>query len=95
MAELKCRYITENSPFLKIAPLKLEEASLKPYIVVYHDVMYDKEIEFIEQTAKPRVSHSFKCHTVEGNSIEDVFSRLSSYEQPSANGKSPRSVLAN
>lgn len=94
MAELKCRYITENSPFLKIAPLKLEEASLKPYIVVYHDV-YDKEIEFIKQTAKPRVSHSFKCHTVEGNSIEGVFSRLSSYEQPSANGKSPRSVLAN
>lgn len=57
LAQLKCRYVA-NKPFLKIAPLKLEEANLKPYIVVYHDVMYDNEIELIKQMAKPRVS---KC----------------------------------
>lgn len=56
LAKLKCRYVTKNSPFLTIAPLKLEEASLKPYIVVYHDVMYDNEIELIKQMAKPRVN---------------------------------------
>lgn len=56
LAKLKCRYVTEISPFLTIAPLKLEEASLKPYIVVYHDVIYDDEIELIKQMAKPRVS---------------------------------------
>lgn len=55
LATLKCRYTTNRSPFLKIAPLKLEEASLKPYIVIYHDVMSDNEIELIKQMAKPRV----------------------------------------
>lgn len=55
-AQLHCKYVTNNRPFLKIGPLKLEEAHLKPYLVVYHDVMYDSEIEFIKETAKPRVS---------------------------------------
>lgn len=58
LAQLKCRYVA-NRPFLKIAPLKLEEANLSPYIVVYHDVMYDNEIELIKQMAKPRVSKTF------------------------------------
>lgn len=56
LAKLKCKYVTNTSPFLKIAPLKLEEANLKPYIVVYHDVMYDSEMEVIKRLAKPRVS---------------------------------------
>lgn len=54
-AQLKCRYVTNKSPFLTIAPLKLEEAKMKPYIVIYHDVIYDREIEEIKQMAKPRV----------------------------------------
>lgn len=59
MAQLKCRYVTNKSPFLKIAPLKLEEANMKPYIVLYHDVLYDAEIELAKQMAKPRVSILF------------------------------------
>lgn len=59
LAPLRCRYVTNKSPFLKIAPLKLEEAHLKPYIVIYHDVIYDAEIELIKQMAKPRVWISF------------------------------------
>lgn len=59
VAKLKCRYVTNKSSFLKIAPLKLEEASLKPYIIVYHDVIYDREIELVKQMAKPRVNISF------------------------------------
>lgn len=56
LAQLKCKYVTNKSPFLKIAPLKLEEAHLKPYIVIYHDVMYDAEIELVKKLARPRVS---------------------------------------
>lgn len=58
LSQLKCKYVTNKSPFLKIAPLKLEEAHLKPYIVIYHDVIYDSEIEVLKQMAKPRVSFS-------------------------------------
>lgn len=61
LAQLKCRYVA-NKPFLKIAPLKLEVANLSPYIVLYHDVMYDNEIELIKQMAKPRVSKCDQLH---------------------------------
>jgi prolyl 4-hydroxylase len=33
----------------------MEEALLKPKIVVYHDVMSDDEIETVKKMAKPRV----------------------------------------
>lgn len=55
LAQLKCRYVA-NSPFLKIAPLKLEQASLKPNLVVFHDVIYDNEIDVIHKLSKPRVN---------------------------------------
>ena len=53
--ELKCRYVDRGIPFLKIAPLKEEEAYLDPRIVIYHDVIYDEEIETIKRMAQPRV----------------------------------------
>lgn len=53
-SKLKCRYVTNKSPFLKIAPLKLEEANLKPYIVIYHDVISEAEMELVKRLAKPR-----------------------------------------
>lgn len=67
-AKLHCRYVTNTSPFLKIAPLKLEEANLKPYIVLYHDVMYDNEIEVLKQMAKPR----FRRATVQNHKTGEL-----------------------
>ncbi|CAH0406899.1 unnamed protein product [Chilo suppressalis] len=52
--KLYCRYLTENHPFLKLAPIKMEYAYLKPDIVIFHDVMSDDEIKFIQEAAKPR-----------------------------------------
>ncbi|XP_069356294.1 prolyl 4-hydroxylase subunit alpha-1 isoform X1 [Maniola hyperantus] len=57
---LTCRYLTENHPFLKLAPLKMEYKYLKPDIVLFHDVLSDSEIEHIKEMAKPR----FKRATV-------------------------------
>ena len=54
LSKLKCKYVTNKSSFLKIAPLKLEEAYLKPYIVIYHDVLY--EIEIIKKMANTRIN---------------------------------------
>lgn len=45
---LVCRYNSTTTPFLKLAPLKLEELNLDPYIVLYHNVISDKEIEDIK-----------------------------------------------
>ena len=56
---LKCRYVDRGIPFLKIAPFKEEEAYLEPRIVIYHDVIYDEEIETIKRLAQPRVRSTF------------------------------------
>lgn len=59
MASHRCHYERNKSAFLKIAPLKLEEISLDPYIVQYHDVIYDPEIDVITGMAKQRVLDFF------------------------------------
>ncbi|KAG5671125.1 hypothetical protein PVAND_001339 [Polypedilum vanderplanki] len=55
LAQLNCRYTDNNVPFLKIAPLKIEQIYLDPYIVIYHDVMSDSEIETIKSLARPKM----------------------------------------
>jgi len=52
---LRCRYVTNNVPYFFIQPIKMEEALLKPRIVVYHDVISDEEIETVKRLAQPRV----------------------------------------
>lgn len=51
-APLRCRYQSNKSAFLKLAPLKLEEISLEPVVILYHGVMPDKEISVIQGMAK-------------------------------------------
>ncbi|KAI4458958.1 prolyl 4-hydroxylase alpha subunit [Holotrichia oblita] len=54
LAELKCGYMDNGNPFLKIAPFKVEEAYLDPQILIFHDVMADDEIATIKALAQPR-----------------------------------------
>ncbi|KAI8044901.1 prolyl 4-hydroxylase subunit alpha-1 [Drosophila gunungcola] len=54
-SRLHCRYNTTTSPFLILAPLKMEEISLEPYIVVYHDILPDKDIEQLKRLAEPKL----------------------------------------
>jgi prolyl 4-hydroxylase len=56
LAKLKCRYQKGRSKFLILAPLKVEEVHQNPYIAVFHDVVYDREIKTIKRLAKPRVN---------------------------------------
>ncbi|XP_017954868.2 prolyl 4-hydroxylase subunit alpha-1, partial [Drosophila navojoa] len=41
-----------TTPFLRLAPFKMEEVSLDPYIVLYHNAISDSEIEDMKQQAK-------------------------------------------
>lgn len=68
LSQLSCRYTDNNVPFLKIAPLKIEHIYLDPHIVVYHDVMYDSEIEVIKEMAKPR----FRRATVQNHKTGEL-----------------------
>ncbi|KAF2894498.1 hypothetical protein ILUMI_11698 [Ignelater luminosus] len=49
---LKCRYFHNNKPYLYIGPLKLEELHAGLPVYMYHDVLYDKEIEEIQELLK-------------------------------------------
>lgn len=53
---LKCKYLSENHPFLKLAPVKLEELYLGPDVYLFHNVISDREIEDINSVSKTRVS---------------------------------------
>lgn len=46
----------KDNPYLRIAPLKEEEAYLEPRIVLYREVIYPSEIEIVKKLAYPRVS---------------------------------------
>ncbi|XP_024082714.1 prolyl 4-hydroxylase subunit alpha-2 isoform X2 [Cimex lectularius] len=54
LSQLKCLYL-KNNPFLKLAPLKVEEAYLKPRILLFKDSLYDSEIEVIKRMAQPKL----------------------------------------
>lgn len=55
LMNLRCQYVTNKSQFLRIAPLKLEELSHDPYIVMYVNVLYDSEIDKLQELAQPKV----------------------------------------
>lgn len=74
--ELVCKYVTNNVPFLRIAPLKLEEANKSPYIVIYHEVLYDKEIQVVKDLAKPRFKRATVQNSVTGK-LETANYRIS------------------
>ncbi|KFM72508.1 Prolyl 4-hydroxylase subunit alpha-2, partial [Stegodyphus mimosarum] len=57
-SKLHCRYITNNSPYLLLQPVKEEELHLKPRLIVYHDILSDHEIEVIKYLAQPRLARA-------------------------------------
>ncbi|XP_061396414.1 prolyl 4-hydroxylase subunit alpha-2-like [Musca vetustissima] len=47
--ELQCGYLVETHPFLWLAPIKVEELHHDPLMVIFHDVLSDKEIETLKE----------------------------------------------
>ncbi|KAI4458942.1 prolyl 4-hydroxylase alpha subunit [Holotrichia oblita] len=68
LAELKCRYVDNGNPFLKIAPFKVEEAYLDPQILIFHDVMADHEIATIKALARPHFQRAIVQNFTTGTS---------------------------
>ncbi|XP_022211034.1 prolyl 4-hydroxylase subunit alpha-1 [Drosophila obscura] len=76
MRSLRCRYVTNNVPFLRLGPLKLEEAHKDPYIVIYHDAMYDSEMDLIKRMARPRFRRATVQNSITG-ALETANYRIS------------------
>ncbi|KAH8381623.1 hypothetical protein KR093_009551 [Drosophila rubida] len=57
-SQLYCVYNSTNSPFLRLAPLKMELVGLDPYMVLYHDVISDSEISELQSLAVPSLKRA-------------------------------------
>uniref|UniRef100_A0A147BV12 procollagen-proline 4-dioxygenase n=1 Tax=Ixodes ricinus TaxID=34613 RepID=A0A147BV12_IXORI len=57
-SQLRCRYYKGQDGFFALQPIKLEEVNLKPYIIVMHDVVQDKDIEDLMEFAEPLLERS-------------------------------------
>lgn len=69
LRELRCRYVTNNEPFLLIGPFKMEEIHKDPWIVLYHDAMYNREINLIKKMAQTRLQRA-KLHLAMTGELE-------------------------
>lgn len=74
--KLKCRYVHKNNPRLLLKPAKEEEVYLNPWIVIYHDVVSDKEIDTIKRIATPLLSRA-TVHNPRTGKLETAEYRVS------------------
>ncbi|KAH8384210.1 hypothetical protein KR200_002708, partial [Drosophila serrata] len=56
LRDLRCGYLTETHPFLWIAPFKVEELNHDPLILLFHDVIYQSEIDAIKELTRNNLS---------------------------------------
>ncbi|EDV94263.1 GH12091 [Drosophila grimshawi] len=73
---LSCRYNFTTTPFLRLAPLKLEEINHDPYVVMYHNVIYDSEIEEMKRLS-PQMQNGY-IHGYKANQtkVTDIAARV-------------------
>ncbi|XP_052858383.1 prolyl 4-hydroxylase subunit alpha-2 isoform X2 [Drosophila gunungcola] len=56
-SSLRCRYFSEGSPFLRLAPMKLEQLNLEPFIGLYHEVVSREEQQDLMYLTRSRLEH--------------------------------------
>ncbi|XP_017112035.1 prolyl 4-hydroxylase subunit alpha-1-like [Drosophila elegans] len=54
---LICRYVNWT-PFLKLAPLKLEELAINPSLVIIPDFVGEKDMEILKNVARPKLKRN-------------------------------------
>ena len=77
-SQLHCIYNTTTTGFLRLAPLKMEIVQLNPYMVLYHDVLSDSEMEHLKNLARPSL-HRATVYSDEKNRSVIVNGRTSKF----------------
>ncbi|GIY42248.1 prolyl 4-hydroxylase subunit alpha-1 [Caerostris extrusa] len=65
-SKLRCRYTTNNSKYLLLQPVKEEVLSLDPKILMYHDVISDKDVELFRNISLPMLTRANVINPVTG-----------------------------
>ena len=53
MKDLKCFYADNNSPWLKLGPIKIDLQNFEPYVAVIRELMYPHECDEVTQFLGP------------------------------------------
>eukprot|EP00094_Tigriopus_californicus_P006961 TCALIF_06702-PA protein Name:"Similar to P4HA2 Prolyl 4-hydroxylase subunit alpha-2 (Gallus gallus)" AED:0.31 eAED:0.31 QI:0/0/0/1/0/0/2/0/1029 len=56
--QFHCHWLHHQDPFLRLGPLKLEHVSDDPYLVVFHQIFTDTEMEYMVDTSRPHLSRT-------------------------------------
>ncbi|KAL3876586.1 hypothetical protein ACJMK2_034417 [Sinanodonta woodiana] len=74
--KLVCRYRDNKNPLLLLQPVKEEEVYLDPWLVIFHDVISDRELNVIKQLAVPKLGRA-TVHNVVTGKLETANYRIS------------------
>ena len=78
LSKLKCRYTDKNHPYLRIGPVKEETLVQDPLVRVYHDIIYDNEMETMKKLGSQKFKTTKKSEYTSGyRDVED--SRIQQY----------------
>lgn len=53
-----CIFNTTTTPFLRLAPLKMEILHVNPYMVLFHDIISEREIDHLKKLARPNLKRA-------------------------------------
>ncbi|KAH8271403.1 hypothetical protein KR018_008827, partial [Drosophila ironensis] len=81
--QLYCVYDSKTSPFLRLAAVKKEFLSLDPYIVIFHNVISEKEILRIRRASKDQLTVSTIMNYDSGEHVVDSYRTSKSVWYPS------------
>lgn len=56
---LICAYVRGNHPRFILSPNKVEVLSYDPAVVIYHNIITNKEIDYVKNVSKNNVSFLF------------------------------------
>nr|XP_045611043.1 prolyl 4-hydroxylase subunit alpha-3-like [Procambarus clarkii]XP_045611044.1 prolyl 4-hydroxylase subunit alpha-3-like [Procambarus clarkii] len=65
--ELHCRYMSNSSPWLLLAPFKVEQLSLDPYITLIYEVLSPREAAEVKERASSQLHTSYTARKGSGH----------------------------
>ena len=57
----RCTYLHHSDPYLKLGPFKIEMFMSSPLRLIFHDILSEREMDFLIEYSTPRLSNARYC----------------------------------